>query len=155
MLAMFAAVLPLLSLHGPMAELEASGTKRFHRGRAVRLVALWIASITLFLGVSAVEVEARVLETMAVALPGWTGLGLLSGRLLGWRQSWGLPALALCILTYWGVPGTDGEYPWWEFTVLSASDHPGGLALSLALCAIGVLAYALTPWRLRALSPRR
>ncbi|WP_158781074.1 hypothetical protein [Streptomyces sp. NRRL S-237] len=154
MLAMFAAVLPLLSLHSPMAELEASGTRRFYRGRAVRLTGLWITSTVVFLCVSAVKVEARTLETMALALPGWTGLGLLSGRLLGWRQSWALPALALCVLTYWGVSGTDGTYPWWEFTVLPASDHPSGLAVSLVLCAIGLLAYTLTPWRLRALSPR-
>lgn len=154
-LAMFAAVLPLLSLHSPMAELEASGTHRFHRGRAVRLAGLWIGSTALFLSVSAIKVEAQVLETMAVALPGWTGLGLISGRVLGWRQSWILPALALCILTYWGVPGINGTYPWWEFTVQPASENPSALVISLALCVIGLLAYTLTPWRLRTLSPRR
>ncbi len=152
---MFAGVLPLLSLHSPMAELEDCATNRFHRGRAVRLAGLWLVSMALFLSVSAVEIEGRVLEIMAVALPGWTGLGLLSGRLLGWRQSWGLPAVALCALTYWGAGGVDDTHLWWDFTIQPARAHPMGLAVSLALLSLGLGAYVLTPWRLRLLSKWR
>ncbi|GAA2488282.1 hypothetical protein GCM10010406_25520 [Streptomyces thermolineatus] len=155
MLAMFAGVLPLLSLHSPMADLEASATNRFHRGRALRLAGLWTASTVLFLGVSAVAVEGRVLEVMAVALPGWAGLGLVSGRLLGRRQAWALPALALCAISYWGVRAPDGTYPWWDFTLLPVAENPSGPAVSLALLGLGLFAHWLTPWRLRALSPRR
>ncbi|MFJ5828183.1 hypothetical protein [Streptomyces sp. NPDC093089] len=155
MLAMFAGVLPLLALHSPMADLEASATRRFHRGRAMRLTGLWCVSMVVFLGTSAIKVEGQVLEAMALALPGWTGVGLLSGRLLGWRQAWVLPALALSILNYWGVRDSNGSYPWWDFTRLPAGEHPLGLAVSLALFAIGLIAFVLTPWRLRMLTPRR
>lgn len=154
MLAMFAGVLPLLSLHSPMAELEASAAHRFHRGRALRLTGLWTASMVLFLCVSAVAVEDRVLQVMAVALPGWTGLGLLGGRLLGWRHSWALPALVLCAVTYWGVRDDDGTYPWWDFTVQPPGENLPGLVLGLVLLGAGVFAYALTPWRSRRLSLR-
>lgn len=151
MLAMFAGVLPLLSLHSPMPELEACATNRFYRGRAVRLTGLWLVSMVLFLSVSAVEIEGRILGVMAVALPGWTGLGLASGRLLGWRQSWALPAVVLCALTYWGAGGVDDTHLWWDFTVQPARVHPSGLAVSLVLLTLGLGAYALTPWRLRML----
>ncbi len=154
MLAMFAGVLPVLSLHSRMAELEAVGTTRFHRRRALRLTTLWATSMVAFLGICAVSAEGRVLEVMAGALPGWTGLGLLSGRLLGWRQGWILPALVLCAVGYWGVQDGTGSYPWWDFTRSPVVDRPMGLGISLGLLAAGVMAYWTTPWRLRRLLRR-
>lgn len=154
MLAMFAGVLPVLSLHSRMAGLEAVGTTRFHRGRALRLTALWVASMVVFLGVCAAFVEGRVLEVMAGALPGWTGLGLLSGRLLGWRQGWILPALVLLLVGYWSVQDGSGGYPWWDFTRSPVVEKPLGLGISVGLLAVGMMAYWMTPWRLRSLLRR-
>lgn len=154
MLAMFAGVLPVLSLHSPMAELEAVGTTLFHRGRALRLTMLWATSMAVFLGVCAVSVEGRVLEVMAGALPGWTGLGLLSGRLLGWRQGWILPVLVLLLVGYWGVQDGTGSYPWWDFAHSPVLERPMGLGISLGLLAAGMMAYWMTPWRLRCLLRR-
>jgi hypothetical protein len=154
MLAMFAAVLPVLSLHSRMADLEAVGTTRFHRGRAWRLTMLWVMSMAVYLGVCAVPVEDRVWEVMAVALPGWTGLALLGGRVLGWRQTWVFPSVVLCAVSYWGVQDDSGGYPWWDFTRAPVAERPMGLGLSLGLLAAGVMAYWLTPWRLRGLLRR-
>ncbi|MFP3988957.1 hypothetical protein U9R90_15945 [Streptomyces sp. E11-3] len=154
MLAMFAGVLPLLSLHSRMAGLEAVGTARFHRGRAWRLTVLWATSMAVFTGVCAVSVEGRVLEVMAVALPGWTGLGLLGGRLLGWRQCWILPAQVLCVVGYWGVEDGAGGYPWWDFTHAPVAERPMGLGISLGLLVAGMIAYWVTPWRVRSLLRR-
>ncbi|TXS44258.1 hypothetical protein [Streptomyces sp. t39] len=150
MLAMFAGVLPVLSLHSRMAALEAVGTTRFHRGRALRLSILWAMSMTIFLGTCAMSVEGRVLEVMAGALPGWTGLGLLSGRMFGWRQGWILPALVLLLVSYWSVQDITGSYPWWDFT-RSPLEQPTSLGMSLGLLAVGIAAYRMTPWRLRRL----
>ncbi|WP_124266586.1 hypothetical protein [Streptomyces sp. ADI98-10] len=91
---------------------------------------------------------------MAGALPGWTGLGLLSGRLLGWRQGWILPALALLLISYWSVQDGTGSYPWWDFSRSPVAEHPVGIGVSLALLAVGTLAFWMTPWRLRGLLRR-
>lgn len=154
MLAMFAGVLPVLSLHSRMAALEAVGTTRFHRGRALRLTMLWATSMAVFLGVCAMSVEGRVMEVMAGALPGWTGLGLLSGRLFGWRQGWILPALVLLLISYWSVQDGTGSYPWWDFTRSPVVEQPMGIGISLGLLAVGITAYRMTPWRLRGLLRR-
>ncbi len=154
MLAMFAGVLPVLSLHSRMAALEAVGTTRFHRGRALRLTLLWATSMAVFLGICAVSVEGRVMEVMAGALPGWTGLGLVSGRLLGWRQGWILPALVLLLVGYWGVQDGTGSYPWWDFTRAPVVERPMSLGISLGLLAAGMVAYSMTAWRLKGLLRR-
>jgi hypothetical protein len=99
-------------------------------------------------------VEGRVLEVMAGALPGWTGLGLLSGRLLGWRQGWILPALVLLLISYWSVQDGTGSYPWWDFTRSPVVGQPISLGISLGLLAAGMMAYRMTPWRLRGLLQR-
>jgi hypothetical protein len=137
-----------------MAELEAVGTTRFYRGRALRLTLLWATSMAVFLGICAVSVEGRVVEVMAGALPGWTGLGLLSGRLLGWRQGWILPALVLLLVGYWGVPDGTGGYPWWDFSRAPVVERPMSLGISLGLLAVGVMAYSMTAWRLKGLLRR-
>ncbi|MFD9466616.1 hypothetical protein [Streptomyces sp. NPDC060027] len=151
MLAMFAGVLPVLSLHSRMAALEAVGTTRFHRGRALRLTILWAVSMAIFLGTCAISVEGRVLEVMAGALPGWTGLGLLSGRMFGWRQGWILPVLVLLLVSYWSIQDGTGSYPRWDFTRSPVVDQPTSLGMSLGLLAVGIAAYRMTPWRLRSL----
>lgn len=150
--AMFAGVLPLLALRSPMAELEALGSSRFHRSRGLRLAGLWGASVLLFLGIAAVAVEGRVLGAMAVALPGWAGLGLLGGRALGWRQAWVLPGIVLCAVTYWGFDDAGGTYPWWDMTRAPVTENPLGALVSAVLLLTGLLAFSLTPWRLRRLA---
>ncbi len=155
MLAMFAGVLPVLSLHSRMAELEAVGTTRFYRGRALRLTTLWAVSTVIFLGSCAVSAEGRVLEVMAGALPGWTGLALLSGRVCGWRQGWIFPALVLLLVSYWGVQDETGSYPWWDFTRSPLLEQPTSLGMSVGLLTVGIAAYWMTPWRLRTLLQQR
>lgn len=154
LLAMFAGVLPVLSLHSRMAALEAAGTARFHRMRVVRLTTLWTTGTAVFLSVCAVSVEGRVLAVMAAAILGWTGLGLLSGRLCGWRQAWILPVLVLCVVSYWGVPDGTGDYPWWDFTRSPVTERSTGFGISLGLLALGLMAYWTTAWRLNGLVRR-
>ncbi|MFV2097707.1 hypothetical protein ACFHW1_19865 [Micromonospora sp. LOL_014] len=83
----------------------------------------------------------------------WTGLALLSGMWLGWRLAWTGPALVAVILFYWGT-SRQGEYFWWEFTARPGDDL-ASLLLSAAILAIGLGAYAATPWRRRLNSWRR
>ncbi|GGM32395.1 hypothetical protein GCM10012279_59180 [Micromonospora yangpuensis] len=88
-----------------------------------------------------------VLAVIARSWLAWLGLALLAGAILGWRLAWTLPAATAVVLWYWGYSGNQ-EYRWWEFSARPHDDLPSFL-LSVALLAVGLTAYAATPWRLR------
>ena len=145
MAAMGAAVLPLLALHSPLADLEQVATRRLRAMQRLCLVVLNCVSAGIFLGFCALGMHPALVGIIARSWIAWFGLGLVAGAMLGWRLSWTLPALVAVGLWYWGYSG-DQQYHWWEFSARPHDDLPS-LLLSVALLAAGLLAYAATPWR--------
>lgn len=140
------ATLPILSLHSPLACLESVSTVRFHRAHVRFLIVVAVACSGSFLAASAIVMPLEIVARMARGLPGWFGLALISGCLLGWRLAWTVPVCLLCPMLYWGTPDMDGRYPWWEFSAPPASD-PSALLLNASILAVGILFYWMTPWR--------
>lgn len=146
LLTMAVAVLPVLALHSPLAELEAVATRRFRHGQRIYLAATVLGSALVFLGGAAIALHPLVLLIIARSWLAWFGLALIAGVLLGWRLAWTLPVLVAVILFYWGFAA--GEYRWWEFSA-RPPDDVASLLLSLALLCAGLIAYRATPWRRR------
>jgi hypothetical protein len=149
LLAMGAAVLPVIGLTSPLADLELAATRRLRSMQRRYLAALGVGSAVIFLGISAFVMQPSVIAIMARGWVGWFGLALLAGSVLGWRLAWTLPTVVAIILWYWGFGGND-QYRWWEFSARPYDDVPS-LVLSAALLAVGLAAYAATPWRRRRL----
>lgn len=78
----------------------------------------------------------------------WLALAVLSGRLFGWQQAWILPLASFLPLSYLSIDSA-GQYRWWYWPGQPVTALPCTL-LAVALCAISVLAYQATPWRLLA-----
>lgn len=151
LLAMGAAVLPVLALTSPLADLEALATWRLRVMQRWYLAGLAAGSAVGYLGISALGLRPSVIGIIARSWMAWFGLALLAGVILGWRLAWTLPATVTVILFYWGH--RDDGYRWWEFSARPYDDLPS-LLLSAALLAVGVTAYGATPWRRhRTLSP--
>ncbi|MDG4766779.1 hypothetical protein O7632_22145 [Solwaraspora sp. WMMD406] len=149
LLAMGAAVLPVLGLTSPLADLEQVATVRLRAAQRIYLAGLGVGSAMLFLGVSALAMPPSVIAIMARGWVGWFGLALAAGAILGWRLAWTLPtAVAVCVW-YWGF-GTDYQYRWWEFSARPYDDLPS-LVVSVVLLALGLAAYSAAPWRRRRL----
>ncbi|MEW1610811.1 MULTISPECIES: hypothetical protein [unclassified Streptomyces] len=141
LLSSFAAVLPCLCLHTPMGELEAMGGKVYERRRLARFFLAAVASCLAHLAVLALFAPDRTLAAVALALPGWLGLALLSGRVLGWRQSWLLPTVYLAVVGSTGAKDASGRSVWWDFT---EGFTAGGLATvtgTAVLLACGTAAF--------------
>lgn len=150
LLAMGAAVLPVIGLASPLAGLELAATRRLRSMQRFYLAGLGIGSAVIFLGISALTTQPAVVAIMARGWMGWFGLALLAGAVLGWRLAWTLPSVVAVVLWYWGFGGND-QYRWWEFSARPYDDVPS-LVLSAALLAVGLAAYAATPWRRRRLT---
>jgi hypothetical protein len=102
MLAMAAGTLPALGLHSALASLEETRTDIHLRVEHRYLLALSLLSFGGYLAVAATTLDTAILSIILRSLPGWLGLALLSGRLLGWRLSWVLPLGMWCVLAYCG-----------------------------------------------------
>lgn len=150
LLAMGAAVLPVLALHSRLADLEVVATQRLRRHQRTYLCAMSLGCATIYLGISATTLHPLVLVIMGRSWLAWWGVALVAGALLGWRLAWTLPAVMSVGFAYWGYH--DG-YRWWEFSARPHDDLPS-LALSVGLLAAGLAAYAATPWRRRRLADR-
>lgn len=150
LLALGAAVLPVLGMHSRLADLEAVATRRLCRFQRAYLAGTALACLVIYVGVSAIAVPLTILVTMVRSWLGWFGLALVAGVILGWRLAWTLPALISTILIYWGYQG-GGGYEWWEFSARPSGDVPS-LLVSVTLFGIGLGAYWLTPWRRRRLA---
>ncbi|MFC4149038.1 hypothetical protein ACFO0M_22520 [Micromonospora mangrovi] len=147
MLTMGVAVLPVLGMHSPLATLELVATRRLRSMQRIYLAGLGVGSAVIYLGICAFVMQREIVEIMARSWIAWFGLALLAGAVLGWRLAWTLPATVAVVLSYWGYTGGQ-QYRWWEFTARPADDLPS-LLLSAALLALGLIAYAATPWRRR------
>ncbi|NIL59532.1 hypothetical protein [Salinispora arenicola] len=143
------AVLPVVALHSPLADLEVVATSRFRARQRLFLASLSASSAAIFLGTSALVISAPVVEIMARSWLAWFGLALISGSLLGWRLSWMLPSFVAVALWYWGT-ASSGQYQWWEFSARPSDDLPSHI-ISVVLLAAGLVMYAATPWRRRLL----
>lgn len=150
LLTMGVGILPVLGLHSHLGTLEAMGTPVRHRAERWYLTAMVAAVHVLFLGIAAAGLPLDVLATAVRSIPGWLGLALLSGRAWGWRSAWILPVVTMCGLTFWGGGDGPADFSWWEFSARS-HDDPRTLLLSAAIGLAGLVAYAVTPWRLRRL----
>ncbi|MBY8874176.1 hypothetical protein K7640_20315 [Micromonospora sp. PLK6-60] len=147
MLTMGVAVLPVLALHSPLANLELVATRRFRAMQRLYLAGLGAGSAVIFLGSCAVVLRPEILGIMARSWIAWFGLALAGGAFLGWRLAWVLPSTVAIVLSYWGY-AENQQYRWWEFSARPADDLPS-LLLSVTLLATGLIAYAATPWRRR------
>jgi hypothetical protein len=151
LLAMAAAVLPVIALHSRLADLEVVATRRLRSAQRAYLAGMTGICAAVFLSISSIMIPPHILAIMGRSWLAWAGLALLAGVLFGWRLSWTLPAGTATVLIYWGYGG-DG-YRWWEFSARPYDDLPS-LLLSFALFAVGLFAYAATPWRRRHLMHR-
>ena len=150
LLATGAGTLPALGLHSVLTGLEETGSD-VHR-TAERRYLLWLsaACFTLYLVIASATLEPLITVTVSKSLPGWLGLALISGRLLGRRLAWVLPAGIMCVLGYWN--GSTQE--WWDFGDAAPQDVRS-LLVSACLLAGGLLSWWATPWRLTRLTRGR
>jgi hypothetical protein len=141
--------LPVLFLSSQLSELEEAAGAEFRRVEAIALGTAFLVSGVLLVGGCLFVADPTAAGKAARALLAWFGLGLVSGRVLGWRFCWVLPWVALSALLYWGFDSGAQAYAWWEFTAQPIA-HTPSLLLSVGLCLGGGVAYHLTPWRLAA-----
>ncbi|QOC94174.1 hypothetical protein [Micromonospora craniellae] len=153
MIAMGAAVLPVLALTSPLADLEQVTTQRLRSMQRRYLAGLSVGCAAIYLFICSIMLHPAVLTITARSWIAWFGLALIAGAILGWRLAWTLPSGTALVLWYWGYSGNQ-HYQWWEFSARPHDDLPS-LVLSVALLAAGLAAYAATPWRRRRWSRRR
>jgi hypothetical protein len=151
-LTMGVGILPALSLHSSLADLETMGTPAHRSTERRYLLCMFLACAGIYAAIAALTLELSSLAVIARSLAGWLGLALVSGRLLGWRLAWVLPVATLCVLLYWG--GGVTTHAWWEFSARPHDDVPS-LLLSACLLGGGALAFWATPWRRRRLTSWR
>ncbi|MDG4768572.1 hypothetical protein O7632_31440 [Solwaraspora sp. WMMD406] len=149
LLAIGAAVLPVLGMRSHLADLEQGVTRTLRRVQRIHLAGIAVACVSIFLALAALTIDPVILLVMLRSWLAWFGLALLAGVLLGWRLAWTLPALVAVTFFYWGYH-SGGDYWWWEFSIRPYADVPA-LLLSIGLFAVGLVAYSMTPWRLRRL----
>jgi hypothetical protein len=152
LLAMGAAVLPVLAMHSHLADLEQGVTRSLRRAQRMHLVGMGVGCASLFLAFAALALHPLVLLVVLRSWLAWYGMAMLAGVVLGWRLAWTLPAIVAVILMYWGYQ--NGDYRWWEFSARPYDDQ-GALMLSLGLLAAGLVAFWMTPWRRRRLRVSR
>lgn len=147
MIAMGAAVLPVLALTSPLAGLELAATQRLRTMQRLYLAGLSTSCAAIYLASCAIVLSPAVVGIIARSWIAWFGLALTAGAVLGWRLSWTLPSAVAIVLWYWGYH-EDQRYQWWEFSARPHDDLPS-LLLSVTLLVAGLAAYAATPWRRR------
>jgi hypothetical protein len=145
MIAMGAAVLPVLSLTSPLADLEVAATHRLRSMQRCYLAGLSMGCAAMYLAICAIALPPAVLAITGRSWIAWFGLALIAGAILGWRLAWTLPSAVAAILWYWGYGG-DQQYRWFEFSA-RPHDDLSSLLLSAGLLVAGIVAYAATPWR--------
>jgi hypothetical protein len=149
LLAMSLGVLPTLAMHSELDSLEDSSHSTARSTLAFYFFPFTLLLCTVYLTLATIGLSLSTAAIIARSIPGWLGLALIGGRVLGWRLSWVFPAGATCFLVYWGGNGP-GVYSWWEFSARPYNDLPAAI-VSLLLLLIGILAYWVTPWRVYAL----
>ena len=143
LMAMGVGILPALGLHSTLCDLEQTHTSVHKTAERRHLLVLVVACFLVFLVLGSMTLHVALVPAVLRALLAWLGLGLVSGRLLGWRLAWVLPVAAMSLIIYWGATG-DG-YKWWDFTARPPGD-PSSWLLSATLLAAGAAAYCASPW---------
>lgn len=142
------AVMPVVALHGQLADLEVIATRRLRCCQRIYLGGMGLGCTVVYLGLSSITLSPSTLLVIARSSLAWYGLALIAGVLLGWRLAWTLPMMVACILWYWGYQGDSQQYRWWEFSARPYHDLPS-LLLSVVLLIVGLGTYWATPWRRR------
>lgn len=147
LLALFAAVLPLVALRSRLVDLEPVATRRLRQSQRIYLAGVGLGCAAFYLGISAATLPPLILPIIARSWLGWLGLALIAGSIVGWRLAWVLSVTVACVFWYWGYQG-GAHYAWWEFSARPFDDVPS-LLLCGAMLAAGIAAYWATPWRRR------
>lgn len=126
-------------LNGPMRDFEmtAAGILR----SAMRWQLATGLGIALLIGVGAEyammgpEIATRYLRSTLI----WTGLALISGRLLGMAMAWLIPVASTFPLMYYG------DRQWWDWTTAPAYS-PMTWGVAIASLIVGIAAFETTSW---------
>jgi hypothetical protein len=149
MLAMGAAVMPVISLQSRLADLEVVTTRSLRRLERLYMIGAGTGCAVIYLGISATTLHPLLLLVIARSWLAWFGLAVIAGVALGWRLAWTLPIALAAALWFWGMQN-GGGYRWWEFSARPYDDVPS-LVLSIGIFAAGLITYWATPWRRRQL----
>jgi hypothetical protein len=134
------------SIDGKMANLEEAGSRALRRCQVWYLVGASCASALLVGGTAAVIAPLGTAVVLVRAVAIWTGMALLSGRVLRWSLAWVLPLASFFPLNYFGADNA-GHFYWWYWARQPAGQVPCAL-IAVGSLAVGACAVALTPWRL-------
>jgi hypothetical protein len=141
--------LVISSTDGPMASLEEASSPTLRRCQVWHLV--WAScAAALLVGVTTLMLAplgTAIVLVREVAI--WTGMALLSGRVLRWSLAWVLPLASFFPLNYFGTDSA-GHFYWWYWARQPAGQVPC-LLIAVGSIAVGSCAVALTPWRLASL----
>ncbi|MFF5333639.1 hypothetical protein [Streptomyces sp. NPDC013181] len=145
--------LPLLSavfltaaLGGDMATHEESGTSRAHGVRTGYLAGLTVIACGVSFVVEAVAVGSGGGAVYLRSVLIWFGLALVSVRIFGSQLGWVVPLASVFPLIWWGPA-------WWDWTTTRSVD-PFSWGLAALAVSLGLVATAITPWRLRRMKNR-
>lgn len=143
------ACLIVAGLSSPCRELEetAAGTALRHAENVQLAVATAIAATSL-----TVTADPGAAAILVRALLIWTGLALLSGRILGPTLAWVLPLSTTFPLIYFGWD-THTQSRWWNWLDQPTAHVPTWILAAISL-AVGLLSRYATPWRLHDLHRR-
>lgn len=131
------------SLHSHMAAFEAAAAGRWRRLEVVHLVSATLIGTAVVLGAGATSVSNAAVLARAMLI--WTGMGVVSGRVLGRHLSWVVPVVSVFPEYYWGIDGL-GRVRWWEWIQQPATSWPCWW-LAAGSTVLGGLALWTTPWR--------
>lgn len=137
------------SLEGPMTSLEETGSWPLRSCQLWYLVGASFAAALLVGATAAIMAPLGTAVVLVRAVAIWSGMALLSGRLLRWSLAWALPLASFLPLTYFGADYA-GHYYWWYWPRQPAGQLPCAL-IAVSSLAIGACAVAITPWRLASL----
>jgi hypothetical protein len=140
-LPLLSAVFLTASLDGPMSAHEEAGASAMHRYRLNFCLGLTLAVCAFSFGAEALSVDVEAGAVFVRSLLVWFGLALLSVRLLGHQLGWVLPLTSAFLLVW---------YPRnrWDWTSNAATD-PLSWTVTAFTLAVGVIASAATPWRMK------
>lgn len=146
-----------VSAHGPSRALDQCAARPVEMWNAVYAAALACLASGVAFGVFAAGYGPVLGLATARNVTAWTGLALLTARVVGPQWSWA-PSVGAVFVLEWFGRDSDGVSSWWAFATTSTSDLRTWALVAL-LVAAGLCATATSPWHVKAatvhLSPRR
>ncbi len=143
---LIAVCLVAASIDGKMASLEEAGSRTLRNCQLWYLAGASCAAALLVGGTAAAIAPLGTAVVLVRAIAIWTGMALLSGRLLRWSLAWVLPLASFFPLNYFGADNA-GRFYWWYWARQPAGQLPCAL-IAVGSLAVGACAVAITPWRL-------